>query len=166
MSLATFFLRRTKIAKWTFERPFSCMGPNMYIHGPSTFACFGTKWTAKMVRSKSDWFNHFSSMFANVSSHFMFGSCLFDSALEGAVKKWICFRAFFYRFGWFKGRSQLDWSSILQETISKNVYFFTTKKVNQQLFKTYLTISGFVLDEKNPEKCFKICHIFGIRKPE
>ena len=91
MSLATFFLRRTKIAKWTFVRPFPSMGPNMNIHGPSTFSCFGTQRATKIVRTKSNWFNHFTGVFANMSSHFMFGSGLFNSTLEGATKKWIGF---------------------------------------------------------------------------
>ena len=127
--LATFFLRRSKIAKWTFEWLFPCMGPNVYIHGPATFALLGTKRTPKMICSKSDRFNHFSGVFANVSSHFMFGPGLFNSTLKGAVKKWICFWAFFNWFWWFKGRSQLNWSSILQNKQFQKMCNFFTKKI-------------------------------------
>ena len=31
---------------------------------------------------------------------------------------------------------------------------------------SHLTISGFVIDKKAPEKRFKICYIFEIRKPK
>ena len=42
--------------------------------------------------------------------------------------------------------------------------------IQLQWYQVYIyslpKISGFVLDEKAPEKIFKICHIFGIRKPK
>ena len=96
--LTPFLCSRCKITMRTFERSFSCMDSNMWIHLFSTFAQKVTERTAKSVWINADRFNHISSMFTNMYSHFILGSCFFKATLVRAFK---IGHAYFDRFWWF-----------------------------------------------------------------